>query len=85
MHLTSGAAKSLFSMDYSRIPRKVVYSMAGIYLPRDASQQVELGTVVDFLSVQPGDLAFSQIPKEASFIQGILINSTSDYLHASDV
>ena len=40
---------------------QVVYSMIGVNLPRDASQQVELGKVVDFLSeVEPGDLAFSK-------------------------
>ncbi len=74
--------KSLFGMDCSGLTQ-VVYSMAGIYLPRDASQQVELGTVVDFLSeVQPGDLAFFANSEGSIIHTGILINS-HQIIHAS--
>lgn len=34
------------------------YFMAGIQLPRDASQQIKLGTPVDFEDMQAGDLVF---------------------------
>ncbi|MHB9055232.1 MAG: C40 family peptidase [Paludibacteraceae bacterium] len=67
--------KSLFGIDCSGLVQ-VVYSMVGIYLPRDASQQVELGSVVDFLSeVQPGDLAFFENAEGKIMHVGILINS----------
>ncbi len=74
--------KSLFGIDCSGLVQ-VVYSMAGISLPRDASQQVELGTVVDFLSeAQPGDLAFFENPEGSIIHTGILINS-HQIIHAS--
>lgn len=74
--------KSLFGIDCSGLTQ-VVFSMAGIILPRDASQQVELGTVVDFLAeVQPGDLAFFENSEGTINHVGILINS-HQIIHAS--
>ena len=74
--------KSLFGIDCSGLTQ-VVFSMIGINLPRDASQQVELGKVVDFLAeVQPGDLAFFENPEGTITHVGILINS-HQIIHAS--
>lgn len=74
--------KSLFGIDCSGLVQ-VVYSMLGIFLPRDASQQVEQGEVVDFLSeVQPGDLAFFANEEGNISHVGILINSHK-IIHAS--
>ncbi len=74
--------KSILGMDCSGLVQ-VVYSMLGIYLPRDASQQVDHGEVVDFLSeTQPGDLAFFANEEGSIIHVGILINS-HQIIHAS--
>jgi cell wall-associated NlpC family hydrolase len=74
--------KSILGLDCSGLVQ-VVYSMLGIFLPRDASQQVEQGEVVDFLSeTQPGDLAFFADEEENISHVGILINS-HQIIHAS--
>lgn len=74
--------KSLFGIDCSGLTQ-VVYSMLRVNLPRDASQQVDLGTVVDFLAeVQPGDLAFFENAEGNIIHVGILINS-HQIIHAS--
>ena len=49
--------KSPFGIDCSGITQ-VIFSLIGIQLPRDASQQVEFGTLVSFKDAQPGDIAF---------------------------
>ena len=50
--------KSLFGMDCSGLTQ-VLFSLFGINLPRNASQQVEHGEIVDFLAEgRVGDLAF---------------------------
>ena len=74
--------KNLFGIDCSGLTQ-VVFSMVGFNLPRDASQQVELGDVVDFLAeVQPGDLAFFENSEGTIIHVGILINS-HQIIHAS--
>lgn len=74
--------KSLFGIDCSGLVQ-VVYSMLGMFLPRDASQQVEQGVVVDFLSeAQPGDLAFFANAEGRVSHVGILLNS-HQIIHAS--
>lgn len=76
--------KSVMGIDCSGLVQ-VVYSMLGVFLPRDASQQVEHGEVVDFLSeVQPGDLAFFENTEGIITHVGILINS-HQIVHASGV
>ena len=74
--------KSILGMDCSGLTQ-VVFSMIGINLPRDASEQVEKGTVVDFLSeVQAGDLAFFENEEGKIVHVGILMNS-HQIIHAS--
>lgn len=76
--------KSIMGIDCSGLVQ-VVYSMLGVFLPRDASQQVEYGKVVDFLSeVHPGDLAFFENEEGVIVHVGILINS-HQIIHASGV
>ena len=74
--------KSIFGIDCSGLVQ-VVYSMIGVSLPRDASQQVEFGAVVDFLSeVQAGDVAFFENEDGNIVHTGILINS-HQIIHSS--
>lgn len=55
-YLWSG--RSFFGIDCSGFSQ-LVYKVHGIRLPREAHQQAELGTVLDFLEeAVPGDLAF---------------------------
>lgn len=50
--------RSPYGIDSSGLAQ-VVYQMAGIALPREPQQQVQMGTTVDFVEQsQPGDLAF---------------------------
>lgn len=50
--------RSTFGIDCSGLT-KAIYSQFGVSLPRDAYQQADVGTVVDFLTeIKPGDLAF---------------------------
>ncbi|MPN27215.1 hypothetical protein SDC9_174643 [bioreactor metagenome] len=74
--------KSLLGIDCSGLVQ-VVFSICGIQLPRDASQQVEKGDLVNFLGeAQQGDLAF--FDNEAGNIThvGILLDATR-IIHAS--
>lgn len=74
--------KSLLGIDCSGLVQ-VVFSICGIQLPRDASQQVEKGDLVNFLGeAQQGDLAF--FDNEAGNIThvGILLDTTR-IIHAS--
>lgn len=74
--------KSLFGIDCSGLTQ-LIFSMIGISLPRDASQQVEMGETVDFLQEsQPGDLAFFENSEGNIVHVGILINS-HQIIHAS--
>jgi cell wall-associated NlpC family hydrolase len=74
--------KCVFGIDCSGLVQ-VVFSMCGIQLPRDASDQVESGLVIDFLAeTTSGDLAFFE-NKEGRIIHvGILLNS-HQIIHAS--
>jgi len=74
--------KSIFGIDCSGLVQ-VVYSMFGIQLLRDASEQVESGEVIDFLSeTKPGDLAFFENQDGRIVHVGILLNS-HQIIHAS--
>jgi len=74
--------KSIFGIDCSGLVQ-VVYSMCGIQLERDASEQVESGQVIDFLSESmAGDLAFFENPEGRIIHVGILLNS-HQIIHAS--
>lgn len=74
--------KSIFGIDCSGLVQ-VVFSMIDKILPRDASQQVDLGEVVDFLEeAKAGDLAFFENEEGKIIHVGILINS-HQIIHAS--
>lgn len=67
--------KSIFGIDSSGLVQ-VVFAMCGIQLARFASQQVELGLVIDFLfEVKAGDLAFFENDEGTIVHVGILLNS----------
>lgn len=71
-----------FGIDCSGLVQ-VVYQMIGTYLPRDASQQVAEGTVVDFVDLaQSGDLAFFDNEDGKIIHVGILLDKQR-ILHAS--
>jgi hypothetical protein len=74
--------KSILGIDCSGLVQ-VVYSMIGIFLPRDASQQVESGEVIDFISeAKVGDLAFFENAEGRIVHVGIMLNS-QQIIHAS--
>lgn len=74
--------KTVMGIDCSGLVQ-VVFSMCGIQLPRDASQQVEFGKVIDFLhEIKAGDLAFFENAAGTIVHVGILLNS-HQIIHAS--
>lgn len=74
--------RTLFGIDCSGFVQNV-FKLNGIDLKRDAWQQAEQGTVVDFLQeVQPGDVAFFDNPEGKITHVGIMLN-TAEIIHAS--
>ena len=73
--------KSPFGIDCSAIVQ-VIYRFFGINLPRDASQQVDHGIVVDTDDILPGDLAFFENSKGKITHVGIL-DGEGGIIHAS--
>jgi len=74
--------KTILGIDCSGLVQ-VVFSICGIQLARDASQQVESGIVIDFLSeAKAGDLAFFENAEGKIIHVGILLNSQK-IIHAS--
>jgi len=74
--------KSILGIDCSGLVQ-VVYAMCGIQLERDASDQVEQGQVIDFLTeAKAGDLAFFENSEGRIIHVGILLNS-HQIIHAS--
>lgn len=74
--------KTILGIDCSGLVQ-VVFRMCNIQLPRDASQQVQCGKTVDFLSeVRTGDLAFFENAEGSIIHVGILLNS-HQIIHAS--
>ena len=74
--------KSLLGIDCSGFVQ-VVFSMCGIQLPRDASQQVNCGQLIGFLSeAKAGDLALFENQDGKITHVGILLNS-HQIIHAS--
>ena len=62
---------------------QIVYKLCGIPLPRDASEQVSTGEVVDFIEqAQPADLAFFENKKGAVTHVGIIMPE-NQIIHAS--
>lgn len=74
--------KSIFGIDCSGFTQ-MVFRMLGIDIPRDAWQQAELGTVVNFLQEsKPGDLAFFDNAEGRITHVGIILDA-QQIIHAS--
>ncbi len=74
--------KNPFGIDCSGFAQ-VIYYILGKRLPRDAHQQVNKGTAVNFISdVQPGDLAFFDDSERNINHVGIILNQ-KEIIHAS--
>lgn len=73
--------KTPFGIDCSGFTQ-MVYRFFDYNLPRDASQQVELGTDIEFEDILPGDLAFFTNSSGRVIHVGIIIDS-SQIIHAS--
>jgi len=74
--------RSPFGIDCSGLIQ-VIYKQAGIKIPRDASQQVHVGTAFSFVEeAQPGDLAFFD-DEEGNIIHVGIIWEKNKIIHAS--
>ena len=74
--------KSPFGVDCSGFTQ-LVYKLSGYKLPRDAAQQVELGTPLSFVEeAEAGDLAFFDNEEGKIVHVGILLNN-EQIIHAS--
>lgn len=73
--------KGIFGIDCSGLIQ-VVAKIHGIDLPRDASQQVHIGTSIDFKDVQIGDIMYFINAKGTVHHVGIVIK-TNEIIHAS--
>lgn len=74
--------KSLFGMDCSGFTQ-IVFKILGMSLPRDASQQVKIGKVIDWVNeAQPGDLAFFDNAEGKIVHVGIILDA-GRIIHAS--
>lgn len=74
--------RSPFGIDCSGLVQ-VVFKMFGLFLPRDASQQVQHGETINFIhEAKTGDLAFFGNEEGAIIHVGILADS-SQIIHAS--
>jgi len=74
--------KSIFGIDSSGLVQ-LVYKVAGFQLPRNAAQQMEKGTIVNFIEqAEPADLAFFDNDEGQIVHVGILINP-HQLIHAS--
>lgn len=74
--------KSYLGIDCSGLTQ-VCYKIAGIQLPRNASQQIKHGTEISFISeAQPGDLAFFDNDEGKIIHVGILLDNKT-IIHAS--
>jgi len=74
--------RSPFGIDCSGLTQ-IIYKMIGIHLPRDASQQVKLGTALSFVDeAEPGDLAFFD-DEEGNIVHVGIIWKRNKIIHAS--
>lgn len=71
--------KTIFGFDCSGFVQ-IIYRMAGLKLPRDASQQCLIGKEIPYAEMQPGDLAF--FGKEKITHVGIIENN-KQIIHCS--
>ncbi|MFK7899582.1 MAG: NlpC/P60 family protein [Cyclobacteriaceae bacterium] len=72
--------KSIFGVDCSGFTQQV-FKLAHINLPRDAYQQAELGTTIDFNDSSSSDLAFFSTNNKITHV-GILLDN-NQIIHAS--
>ncbi len=72
--------KNIMGIDCSGFVQ-VVYSINGFNLPRDASQQAEIGETINFTDMQLGDLLFFEKEKRITHV-GIYIGNDK-IIHAS--
>lgn len=73
--------KSPFGIDCSGLTQ-VIYRFFGFNLPRDASEQVEHGTEIEFEDIQAGDLAYFNNKSGKTTHVGIL-DGQGSIIHAS--
>lgn len=74
--------RSPFGVDCSGFVQ-IIYKMIGIKIPRDASEQVNLGTAVSFVDeAEPGDLAFFD-DEEGNIVHVGIIWKRNKIIHAS--
>lgn len=74
--------RSPFGIDCSGFTQ-IIYKQAGIKIPRDASHQVHLGTVISFVEeTRPGDLAFFD-DEEGNIIHVGIVWEKNKIIHAS--
>ena len=73
--------KSIFGIDCSGFVQ-VVFKVCGIDLPRDASEQVKIGTEIKFEDRKAGDLVYFINDKEIIHHVGIL-TGTNEIIHAA--
>lgn len=74
--------KTIFGIDCSGLVQ-VCFRTAGVFLPRDAWQQVQNGQTVEFVDhAQPGDIAFFDNEEGHIIHVGILINP-NEIIHSS--
>ncbi len=74
--------RSIFGIDCSGFTQ-IVYKILGIALLRDANQQAEQGSLVNFVEeAKPGDLAFFDNEEEAIIHVGIVLTNNM-IIHAS--
>ena len=71
-----------FGVDCSGLTQ-IIYKMIGIKLPRDASEQVSMGTAMSFVDeAEPGDLAFFD-DEEGNIVHVGIIWKRNKIIHAS--
>lgn len=73
--------KSIFGIDCSALVQ-IVFKVCGFDLPRNASEQVQSGTEINFKDRKPGDLAFFINPNGKIHHVGILM-SPHEIIHAA--
>lgn len=74
--------RSVFGIDCSGFTQ-VVFKMLGLAIPRDASQQVHEGTIIDFVAnAQVGDLAYFENEQQKVIHVGIVLDDHK-IIHAS--
>lgn len=75
--------RSFYGIDCSGFTQ-IVYKIAGHKIPRDASQQVNIGTIVDFVEeASVGDLAFFDNPATGNIVHVGMCLGHGEIIHAS--